>query len=48
MFLLSGGIILGPPNFHGKIDLINAVDDFLQVRCDTQFFWYLDFARSLS
>jgi hypothetical protein len=37
MFLLSGAIILGPPNFHGKIDLINSVDDFLHVSCDTQF-----------
>jgi len=22
---------------YGKIDLINSVDDFLRVRCDTQF-----------
>jgi hypothetical protein len=48
MFLLSGAIILGPPNFHGTIELINSVDDFLQLRCDTQFSSYVDFACSLS
>lgn len=46
MLLLFGAIILGPPNFHGKIDLTNS--DFLQVRCDTQFACHLDFARNLS
>jgi hypothetical protein len=30
MLQVSGRIIVGPPIFHGRIDLVDSVDNFLQ------------------